>query len=204
MYASTALSSPCGLYCQRWTYHISTKKLLELIETFTGWKRFQSLVSNLISPRIEITSGVEADKAACHFTASVASAYRLSTSKITLSELSNDPPGLDQLLKCKKRLRKLWQETRDPECKMTVGRVSKSIICMTEKKALEQWEMTLAITEATPQAIWPIAKSLINRDGPRAPTAIHGPLGVKCYLLEKESQCSCRLLGKPIHTTLLV
>jgi hypothetical protein len=52
---------------------------------------------------------------------------------------------------------------------------------MTQKKALERWEMTPANTEATSQAIWPIAKSLTNR----APTAIHGPLGVKFYLLEK-------------------
>jgi hypothetical protein len=40
-------------------------------------------------------------------------------------------------------------------------------------------------TKATPQSIWPIAKSLINRDGPRAPTEIHGPLGIKFHLLEK-------------------
>jgi hypothetical protein len=49
------------------------------------------------------------------------------------------------------------------------------------KKALERWEMTLANTEAT----WPTAKSLINRDGPREPTAIHDHLGVKFLLLEK-------------------
>jgi hypothetical protein len=28
-------------------------------------------------------------------------------------------------------------------------------------------------------------KSLLKRDGPRAPTAIHGPLGLKFFLLEK-------------------
>jgi hypothetical protein len=31
----------------------------------------------------------------------------------------------------------------------------------------------------------PIAKLLTNRDGPRAPTAIHGPLGIKFHPLEK-------------------
>jgi hypothetical protein len=50
---------------------------------------------------------------------------------------------------------------------------------MTLKKALERWETMLANTEVTPQAVWPIAKSLANRDGPRAPTTIHGPLGLK-------------------------
>jgi hypothetical protein len=43
---------------------VTTYKLLEPFEQFTDWERFRSLVSNLISPRTEINSGVEANKAA--------------------------------------------------------------------------------------------------------------------------------------------
>jgi hypothetical protein len=128
---------------------------------------------------------VEADKAACAFTASIASAYRLSTSKITVSELNNDLSGLDRLLKYRKRMRKLWQETRDPGCKTEVNWVSKAIRRMARKKAHERWESKLANTEVTPQAIWLIAKSLANRDGPRAPTVIRGPLGPKFQPADK-------------------
>jgi hypothetical protein len=56
---------------------------------------------------------------------------------------------------------------------------------MTRKKALERWETKHANTELTPQALWPIAKSLTNRDGPRAPTAIHGLLGLKYHPVDK-------------------
>jgi hypothetical protein len=56
---------------------------------------------------------------------------------------------------------------------------------MTHIKALERWETKISKTEVTPQTIWPIAKSLLKRDGPRAPTAIHDPSGLKCYLFEK-------------------
>jgi hypothetical protein len=56
---------------------------------------------------------------------------------------------------------------------------------MVRKKTLEQWETKPANTELTPQAIWPIAKSLTNRDGPRAPTAIHGLLGLKYHPEDK-------------------
>jgi hypothetical protein len=94
--------------------HVRTKTISAPLDKITDWERFQSLSSDLISPRIEINSGTEADKAARAFTASIASAYRLSTSKITLTELNNDLPGLDRLLKYKKRMRKLWQETRNP------------------------------------------------------------------------------------------
>jgi hypothetical protein len=107
--------------------HDRTTKLSEPTEKFTDWERFQSLASDLISPRIEINSGVKADKAARDFSASIASAFRLSPSKITISELNNDSPGLECLLNYKKRLRKLWQGTRDPECKTALNWVSKSI-----------------------------------------------------------------------------
>jgi hypothetical protein len=56
---------------------------------------------------------------------------------------------------------------------------------MTRKKALERWETRIANCEATPQALWPIAKSLLNGDGPKAPTAIHGSSGLKFHPLEK-------------------
>jgi hypothetical protein len=84
---------------------------------------------------MEIKSGVEADKATRNFTASIASAYRLSTSKITLLDLNSDLPALYLLLRHKQRLRKLWQETRGPACKTAVNWVSKAIRRMTRKKA---------------------------------------------------------------------
>jgi hypothetical protein len=87
--------------------HIRTQNTSAPLEKFTDWERFQSLASNLISPRIEINSGVEADVAARAFTASIASAYRLSPRKITLTDLNSDLPGLDRLLKYKKRITKL-------------------------------------------------------------------------------------------------
>jgi hypothetical protein len=165
--------------------HVKIINISEPIEKFTDWDRFQSLASELISPRIEINSGIEADKAARNFIATIASAYRMATSKITLSDINNDIPGLDRLLKHKRRLRKLCQETRDPACKTAINWVTKSIRRMIRKKALERCETQISNTEVTPQAIWPIAKSLLKRDRPRAPTAIHGPSGLKYHPSEK-------------------
>jgi hypothetical protein len=56
---------------------------------------------------------------------------------------------------------------------------------MTRRKATERWETRIANCEATPQALWPIAKSFLKRDGPKAPTAIHGSSGLKFHRLEK-------------------
>jgi hypothetical protein len=56
---------------------------------------------------------------------------------------------------------------------------------MTHKKLLEWWEIKIGNTEVTLQVIWPIAKYLLKRDGPRAPTAIHGSSGLKFHPSEK-------------------
>jgi hypothetical protein len=56
---------------------------------------------------------------------------------------------------------------------------------MAQKKALERWEAKLCNCEVTPQAVWPIAKFLLRRDGPKVPTAIHGPSGLKFYPKDK-------------------
>jgi hypothetical protein len=56
---------------------------------------------------------------------------------------------------------------------------------MTRRKELERWKTRIANCEATPQALWPIAKSLLKRNGPKASTAIRGSSGLKLHPLEK-------------------
>jgi hypothetical protein len=63
--------------------------------------------------------------------------------------------------------------------------VSKAIRRLARKTALERWEAKLSTCEVTPQEIWLIAKSLLKRDGPKAPTAIHGTSGLKFYTKDK-------------------
>jgi hypothetical protein len=83
--------------------HVRTRNPSDPVDKFTDCKRFQSLASELISPRIQINSGEEANKEVHDFTASTVLAFRLSTSKITLSDLNNDLPDLENLLKHKRR-----------------------------------------------------------------------------------------------------
>jgi hypothetical protein len=66
---------------------------------------------------------------------------------------------------------------------------------MIRKNAFERGEAKLSSAEVTPQAIWPIAKSLLKRDGPSAPTAIHGASGLKIHPSDKDIH--------PPHTLLL-
>jgi hypothetical protein len=43
----------------------------------------------------------------------------------------------------------------------------------------------LANCEVAPQAIWPLAKSLTKRGGPKAQSAIHVPIGPLFYPFDK-------------------
>jgi hypothetical protein len=55
---------------------------LEPGEKFTDWEWFESLASDLISPRIKINLREEADKAASDFTAAIALAYSFQQVKL--------------------------------------------------------------------------------------------------------------------------
>jgi hypothetical protein len=85
--------------------HVKIRNFSEHIEKFIDWDRFQSPNSELLSPRIQINSGVKPDKAARDVAASITSEYRLQTSKVILSDINNDIPGVDRLLKPKRRIR---------------------------------------------------------------------------------------------------
>jgi hypothetical protein len=75
----------------------------------------------------------------------------------------------------------------NPECssKMAVHWVTKTIRQMIRRKALEWQETKVGNCEVTPQALWPVVKSLVERGGPKAPTAVRGPLGITYHLNEK-------------------
>jgi hypothetical protein len=96
---------------------VRKRETLDPVEKLMNWEQFQSLASELVSPNIQICPDDDVYKAACDFAASVAFAYRLSTRKTMKLDQKYEMPGLDHLLQHKRKLRKLWQETRDPKCK---------------------------------------------------------------------------------------
>jgi hypothetical protein len=68
---------------------------------------------------------------------------------------------------------------------MALNWVAKTIRQMTHRKTLKRWETKVGNCEVTPQSLWSIAKSLMKRDGPKAPTTVHGHLGITYHLNEK-------------------
>jgi hypothetical protein len=89
--------------------HVSARNYSASLEIHTDWEQFRTY--GLISPTIKIDVADDAEKADCNSAASIASAYRLTTGKITLSELNNELPAIDRLLQLKQRLRNLGMKS---------------------------------------------------------------------------------------------
>jgi hypothetical protein len=70
---------------------------------------------------------------------------------------------------------------------------------MNRRKALQQRETKIENYEVTLQTIWPTAKSLMTRDGLKAPTAIHGPSGLKYHPSEEANTKADSLKNQFTH-----
>jgi hypothetical protein len=77
------------------------------------------------------------------------------------------------------------QVARDSAYKTAFNWNAKTFRQMTRRKALGRWETKVCICEFIPQALWPIAKSLMERGGPKAPTVVHRTLEVTNHPNEK-------------------
>jgi hypothetical protein len=56
---------------------------------------------------------------------------------------------------------------------------------MTHRNTLERWEIKVRNCEVTLQVLWPVAKLLMKKDGPKAPTAVLDPLGITYHSNKK-------------------
>jgi hypothetical protein len=70
---------------------------------------------------------------------------------------------------------------------------------MTRKKTMERWDIRMGKCEVTPQAIWSIATALLNRDTPKAPSAIHGYTGLKFHSHDKANAIADCLENRLTH-----
>jgi hypothetical protein len=67
----------------------------------------------------------------------------------------------------------------------TIMKFFKAVFSIQSVQSLYCITRTRAESTVTPQTIWPTAKSLTKRNGPKAPSAIYGPLGPILYPIDK-------------------
>jgi hypothetical protein len=70
---------------------------------------------------------------------------------------------------------------------------------MTRKKTKERWDTIMGNCVVTLQAIWPMARALLNRNAPKAPTAVHGYSGLKFLPYDKANAIADCLENRLTH-----
>jgi len=164
---------------------------LNQVEKFTDCKQLQSLASELVSLRLQTDCWRGWQSRSWLYSL----AYRLSTSTVALSVLNDNVPSLDQVLKHRQRLWKLWYETSDAACKSAFSWFSKMIRRITQQKALEKYKRKETTVKTCPKL------SGLLRHTPE----IWWGTVTNCYcswsarlkiLPAWETECDRRLLGK--------
>lgn len=117
-------------------------------------KDFKALSLNWSRPNSKLTPRKKPTKRTA-ISQPLCSAYKLSTHKPIPYNLNYKVPGLGRLLKEKQRLRKLWQETRDPACKMVVNWIS--------REPLAEWPRERHLNDGKQN--WVTVRSLLKQPG---------------------------------------
>jgi hypothetical protein len=73
---------------------------------------------------------------------------------------------------------------------------------MTRRKAVERWKTKTGNCEATPQALWPVTKSLKELDEPKIPKAVQRPLRITHHPNEKANENMTCLDNQFMHQEL--
>lgn len=143
----------------------------------TNWKRFAvHLHESITDPNPSIVSVSELDNAVENLTTTFQETVTRNTTVIPANSSKGLPRELQNSLKLKRRLRKLWQHTRDPDVKTMFNRQSKLVRDSLQTHSNSEWTNTLENLKPNDPKIFRINRSLINKKSAERP--LHGPSGL--------------------------
>ncbi|GFT28420.1 RNA-directed DNA polymerase from mobile element jockey, partial [Nephila pilipes] len=95
---------------------------------FTNWNKFQNYLSDSITGNPPINNIEEVDTAIENFNSCISTAInQASICKVLNKPHSNLPLSIRRVIKEKNNIRKIWQDTRDPNYKTLLNRMRKKI-----------------------------------------------------------------------------
>lgn len=144
---------------------------------FTNWKRFAVHLHEAITdPNPTMASVSEIDNAVDHLTSTFQEIISRNTTTIPAKSFKGLPKELLNSLKHKRRLRKLWQHTRDPEAKTMFNQQSKLVRDSLQSHFKNEWTRTIEDLKPNDPALFRINRSLIIKKPADRP--LHGPSGL--------------------------
>jgi len=79
------------------------------------------------------------------------------------------PPGIQDEIRLKNRLRRQWQVTRDPTLRAEVNHLQRSVTRRLNEWRNDQWSATLESLEPEDQSLWKMAKRVMRVPTPSPP-----------------------------------
>jgi Reverse transcriptase (RNA-dependent DNA polymerase)/Endonuclease-reverse transcriptase len=141
-----------------------------------NWKRFSNhLFDSISNPNPIITSKTQLDSAAKDLAIHFQNAIK--NNSLTIDTESRELPiNIQIALAKKRRLRRVWQHTRDPAAKTRLNRLIKEIREALFKYSTDEWHNTLDSFKPNDPKLFKIIRSLKTKKPPSNP--LQGPVGL--------------------------
>jgi hypothetical protein len=142
----------------------------------TDWANFQAHLGTEIPFNPELPNDMAIDTCVENFSGPVLKAVAASTPMRRPRDEPRDPipPGIQDEIRLKTRLRRQWQVTKDPDLKAEVNRLQKSVTRWLNECRNEQWGATLESLDPEDQSLWPMTKRMMRVPTPSLPWSHRG------------------------------
>lgn len=144
---------------------LKTNRQPSLTSRRTDWDLFREELEAKINLRIPLITSDQLDDAAEQFTMAIQQAAWAATPVVTErnSRESNYPIEVRKLIKEKRSARKRWHETRDPDDKTVVNRLSqqlKRLLQKTKNESFKSYLKNLSCSKESEYSLWKATKRL--------------------------------------------
>jgi hypothetical protein len=131
----------------------------------TDWEQFRQNLNELLTQRIELKTSMDLDNAVAYFNNSVQAAARLATPP-NRPQVRNQviyPVDVKRRVAERRRLRRIWQNSRNPRDKALFNRASQSLkryLYRIKNQQFENFTENLSASEATDYSLWKVTKNM--------------------------------------------
>lgn len=129
----------------------------KLSNNLTNWELFREILNENLSVRMPLSNCKEIDEAVEHLTRSIQEAAWKSTPLNNTTRKCNFPITIRAKLEEKRRLRRIWQNSRQPEDKRLFNRASRQLsrqLKLHKNESFSEYVQSLSPTTATNYSLW--------------------------------------------------
>ena len=131
----------------------------------TNWTNFKTILCENLNVNLPLKNSEDIEEAIEYLNSSIQNAAWGSTKQQTLKNVPLNAE-IEALIKEKPKVRKSWQNTRDPNVKRKLNRLSKdlkSALCQIENVEMTDYLRGLTATEVTDYSLWKATKKYTVR-----------------------------------------